>query len=78
VTCAQIMQEGLVEGFRGEGFEPEVRTLESFQDDYGLEVPEGDEGDEGADDEEDDDDGDDDDEDDEDEGDDTPSSVEDA
>ena len=36
VTCAPIMQEGLVKGFEGLGYKPEVRTLASFQDDYGL------------------------------------------
>ncbi|KAK3108001.1 hypothetical protein LTR53_017881, partial [Teratosphaeriaceae sp. CCFEE 6253] len=53
VTCAQIMQEGLVANFRKEGYKPEVRPLDSFQDDYGLAAGEGDEV---ADDDEDDDD----------------------
>ncbi|KAK1029486.1 hypothetical protein LTR33_017229, partial [Friedmanniomyces endolithicus] len=73
-----IMQEGLVEGFKGAGFEPEVRTLESFQDDYGLVGDVGDDGDEGADEDEKDDEGEDEGEDNEDEGDDTPGSEEDA
>ncbi|KAF2725711.1 hypothetical protein K431DRAFT_281076 [Polychaeton citri CBS 116435] len=41
VACAQIMQDGLVERFEKEGWKPEVRTSDSFQDDYGLEAPEG-------------------------------------
>lgn len=56
VTCATIMQEGLVERFAKAGFAPEVRPLDSFQDDYGLGAPEGDDE---ADDEEDDEDEDD-------------------
>ncbi|KAK4561151.1 hypothetical protein LTR86_005106 [Recurvomyces mirabilis] len=43
VTCAQIMEEGLVKRFEEAGFKPEVRTLDSFQDDYGLAGPEGEE-----------------------------------
>ncbi|TKA67992.1 hypothetical protein B0A55_08620 [Friedmanniomyces simplex] len=83
VTCAQIMQEGLVGGFGGAGFEPEVRTLESFQDGYGLVGAGGEEGADGEDEEEEEDedegDGDDDDEDgDGDEMVDTPGSEEDA
>jgi len=38
ITCAPIMEEGLVKGFEGLGFKPEVRPLASFQDDYGLKV----------------------------------------
>lgn len=34
VTCAQIMKDGLESGF--EAYKPQVRTLESFQDAYGL------------------------------------------
>jgi len=48
-----------VKGFTEVGFKPEVRTLASFQDDYGLApLDEDDEGDENEDDEEDDVDGD--------------------
>ena len=43
VTCSQIMEKGLVENFGARGFGVEVRTIESFQDDYGLVAPEGDE-----------------------------------
>jgi len=42
VTCAPIMEEGLVKGFEGLGFKPEVRPLASFQDDYGLKATDGD------------------------------------
>ncbi|TKA21744.1 hypothetical protein B0A50_08750 [Salinomyces thailandicus] len=75
VTCAQIMQEELVAKFGGQGFAPEVRLLEQFQDDYGLKAPEGEE--QEADDDEDDEDEDMEDEDDdegEDEAMDTPGS----
>ena len=41
VTCAPIMEEGLVKGFEGLGFRPEVRPLASFQDDYGLKTTDG-------------------------------------
>ena len=37
VTCANIMQETLVEGFAKAGFRPEVKSLSEFQDAYGLE-----------------------------------------
>lgn len=50
VTCAPVMEEGLKEGFERLGFKPQVRSLTSFQDDYGLKAPDGvdelDEGDE--------------------------------
>jgi len=69
VTCAQIMEEALVANFKKQGYAPEVRSLDSFQDDYGLQAPEGEE----ADDDEDDDD-ELDDEDDDDEAMDTPDS----
>lgn len=36
VTCAPVMEEGLLEEFEGLGFKPEVRPLAWFQDDYGL------------------------------------------
>jgi Zn-dependent M16 (insulinase) family peptidase len=39
ITCAQIMKDGLYERFSREGYKPEVRALESFQDDYGLKGP---------------------------------------
>lgn len=41
VTCAPVMEEELVKGFQGLGFTPEVRSLASFQDDYGMKMPEG-------------------------------------
>ncbi|MCJ1281964.1 hypothetical protein MMC26_001287 [Xylographa opegraphella] len=59
VTCAAVMQEGLVKGFESMGFRPEVKPLTFFQDDYGLKA--GDEED-GKDDDDDDDDIDDEDE----------------
>ena len=55
ITCAQIMKDGLHEKFTDAGYNPEVRALESFQDDYGLEGPPADEG--GDDEDESDDDG---------------------
>ena len=36
VTCAPIMQEGLVKGFGGMGLKPQVKALADFQDDYGF------------------------------------------
>lgn len=42
VTCAQIMEEDLVANFKKVGYAVEVRPLEHFQDDYGLESSEGD------------------------------------
>ena len=36
VTCAPIMEESLEKGFESLGFRPQVRSLASFQDDYGL------------------------------------------
>ncbi|KAL8843609.1 MAG: hypothetical protein Q9170_000113 [Blastenia crenularia] len=41
VTCAPVMEEELVKEFQGLGFTPEVRSLASFQDDYGMKIPEG-------------------------------------
>ena len=41
ITCAPIMEEGLKEGFERLGFKPQVRSLASFQDDYGLKAPDG-------------------------------------
>lgn len=43
VTCATIMREKLVRNLAEAGYAPEVRTLESFQDGYGLEAMEGEE-----------------------------------
>lgn len=37
VTCATIMEEKMMKGFQDAGFNPESRTLASFEDDYGLE-----------------------------------------
>ncbi|MCJ1309186.1 hypothetical protein MMC25_002843 [Agyrium rufum] len=36
VTCAPNLEESIVNGFKDLEFKPEVRTLTSFQDDYGL------------------------------------------
>lgn len=36
VTCGPMMKEEIAQGFRGIGFEAEVKPLDSFQDDYGL------------------------------------------
>ena len=41
VTCAPIMQEGLMRDFKELGFSPEVKPLVFFQDDYGLGVESG-------------------------------------
>ncbi|KAK5137618.1 hypothetical protein LTR08_007913 [Meristemomyces frigidus] len=83
VTCAKIMEEGLVAGFGKEGYKAEVKSLEDFQDDYGLQAADGE--DKADDDDEDEDEDDEDDEMDEDgdgdedeEGMDTPGSDEDA
>ncbi|OMP81377.1 hypothetical protein BK809_0002370 [Diplodia seriata] len=57
VTCATIMEEDLKKNLESVGFKPEVRTLASFQDDYGLKPEPGDEEDEAEDEDEDDDDG---------------------
>lgn len=45
-TCATIMEEELKKNLESVGFKPEVRTLASFQDDYGLKPEPGDEEDE--------------------------------
>jgi Zn-dependent M16 (insulinase) family peptidase len=58
VTCGTIMAEDLKKNFEKAGFRPEVRTLASFQDGYGLPVAEGEDAedeDEEGDDEDDDD-----------------------
>lgn len=39
VTCAPVMEEEVVKGFQDLGFQPEVRPLAYFQDDYGIKVP---------------------------------------
>ena len=39
VTCAQNLQEGLLKGFEEVGFEPFIKPLAFFQDDYGLQMP---------------------------------------
>ncbi|TAQ89497.1 hypothetical protein B7494_g2193 [Chlorociboria aeruginascens] len=36
VTCAPIMEEGIVKGFTESGFKTRVQTLSSFHEDYGL------------------------------------------
>lgn len=38
VTCAPIMESNVVKGLEEVGFEPKLRPLASFQDDYGLEI----------------------------------------
>ena len=50
ITCAPMMEAGLVEGFEGLGFKPQVKLLSYFEDDYGLKA--GEDGDDGDDDEE--------------------------
>ena len=42
----------MLKGFRGLGYNPEIRSLSSFQDDYGLGGSESDDSEEDADDEE--------------------------
>ncbi|KAK4898883.1 hypothetical protein LTR27_003614 [Elasticomyces elasticus] len=77
VTCADIMKDTLQSSLEKAGFEPDMRTLNSFQDDYGLKAAEGDDDD--ADEDEDDEmDSDEEGDEDEDEAIDTPSSEEDA
>ncbi|KAL9112460.1 MAG: hypothetical protein Q9227_003302 [Pyrenula ochraceoflavens] len=41
VTCAPGLAEAIKGGFESQGFKPEVRDLNSFQDDYGLKAAEG-------------------------------------
>ncbi|KAM0148866.1 hypothetical protein ACHAPG_009728 [Botrytis cinerea] len=54
VTCAPIMEEAIVKNFQSLNFKTQVRTLASFEDDYGLAAPEDDEdGDEDEDEDED-------------------------
>lgn len=36
LTCASVMEEKTVKGFERDGFKPEVRSLSSFNDDYGF------------------------------------------
>lgn len=40
VTCAPIMQEGIVKGFTESGFKVQVQPLSHFQEDYGKYSPE--------------------------------------
>ena len=40
VSCAPIMEAGLVEGFESLGFKPQVKLLSHFEDDYGLKAGE--------------------------------------
>ncbi|KAF8850832.1 zinc metalloprotease-like protein [Acephala macrosclerotiorum] len=47
VTCAPIMEEGIIKGFTEMGFKTQVQPLTAFQESYGLEADE----DEGQDDE---------------------------
>ena len=46
VTCAPGLKEVIKEGLESVGFKPEIRDLESFQDDYGLEGGDDDDDDE--------------------------------
>ena len=41
VTCAPIMSEGVVGDFKKAGFNAEIKSLDEFQDDYGMKAPEG-------------------------------------
>lgn len=66
VTCAPIMENEISQGFRGIGFEAEVKPLDFFQDDYGLEGEEEEGEDDDDEDEDEDEDGEDEDEDEED------------
>lgn len=61
VTCSNVMKDKLEANLKEAGYRPEVRTLESFQDDYGLQAIEGADGE--MDEDEDSDDGDDEDDD---------------
>ena len=68
VTCADVMKNGMVEKFEGDGWKVETKKLEDFQDGYGMEgAIEDEEMDEDDEDEEEDDDGEDDEDDDEEE-----------
>ncbi|KAL8874662.1 MAG: hypothetical protein Q9174_000002 [Haloplaca sp. 1 TL-2023] len=40
VTCAPVMEEELVTGFKELGFKPVVQPLAQFQDGYGMSIPE--------------------------------------
>ncbi|ESZ94609.1 hypothetical protein SBOR_5020 [Sclerotinia borealis F-4128] len=51
VTCAPSMEEAIVKNFQSLNFQTQVRTLSSFEDDYGLAAPEDDDEDEDEDDE---------------------------
>lgn len=42
ITCATIMADAAAENFRTAGFEPAIKPVDFFQDDYGLPPPEGD------------------------------------
>ena len=42
ITCATIMADAAAENFRKAGFEPAIKPVDHFQDDYGLLAPEGD------------------------------------
>ncbi|QSZ29817.1 hypothetical protein DSL72_004335 [Monilinia vaccinii-corymbosi] len=57
VTCAPIMEEAIVKNFQSLNFKTQVRTLSSFEDDYGLAAPEDEDEDEDEGDEEEDEDG---------------------
>jgi Zn-dependent M16 (insulinase) family peptidase len=41
VTCAPIMSEGVVGDFKNAGFKAEIKALDDFHDDYGMQAPEG-------------------------------------
>lgn len=68
VTCADVMKDGMVERFQGDGWKVEIKKLEDFQDGYGMQgATEDEEMDEDDDEEDDDDEDDEDDEEDEEE-----------
>ncbi|KAI9821556.1 MAG: hypothetical protein M1832_003230 [Thelocarpon impressellum] len=56
VTCAPVMEEGIIKGFEEDGFKVQKKPLAEFQDDYGLKGGEDEEDDDEEDDEDDDDD----------------------
>jgi Zn-dependent M16 (insulinase) family peptidase len=43
VTCSGMMEDKMLENFKGEGFKVEKKSLEDFEDGYGLEEVDGDE-----------------------------------
>ncbi|KAI9720914.1 MAG: hypothetical protein M1828_005484 [Chrysothrix sp. TS-e1954] len=45
ITCSAAQEKEIVSGYQKAGFKAEVKQLSDFQDDYGLEAPEGMDGD---------------------------------